>query len=75
MGSFEKSIKRKQLLEKRKRMKKGLKHVLNATLGMPTSCTLCNKPFSKEEDPAKWYCSVRANKVVLVCPSCHPGQT
>jgi 5-formyltetrahydrofolate cyclo-ligase len=70
MGSLNRSIRRKQEVKKRKALKKGLKQVLEATAGMPTKCTLCSEPFSKESDPDAWYMNIKENKIVLTCPVC-----
>lgn len=70
MSSFNRSLKRRQDVKKKKTLKKGLKHVLNATAGMPTSCTLCGDQFTQESDPDQWYMKIHSEKIVLTCPSC-----
>ena len=70
MGSFNRALKRKQEVKKRKVLKKGLKQVLNATSGIPTSCTLCGEDFNKESNPDEWFVKMSDESITLTCPDC-----
>lgn len=72
MGSFNRSLKRRKEVKKKKALKKGLRQVLNATAGMPTACTLCSAEFTNESDPEQWFMNIREEKIILTCPDCSP---
>ena len=75
MSSLNRSIKRRNEVKKKKALKKGLKKVLNATAGIPSNCTTCNKKFDKEEDPSKWFMTIRDTGITLSCEKCAPEKS
>lgn len=70
MGSFNRALKRKQAVKKKKALKKGLDHVMKAASGMPTSCTLCDLKFDDTAELDKWYMKMSDSHIVLTCPQC-----
>lgn len=70
MGSFKKSLQRRQRVARMKAAKKGLKKVMNATAGIPSNCTKCNKKFDENEDPSKWHMRMSRSEIDLHCPEC-----
>ena len=75
MGSFNRSIKRKKEVKKKKALKKGLREVARAVGGMPSSCTMCEKKFDKEENPDEWFMSIKEGHFILTCPDCSPSKS
>ena len=72
MASFAKSLRRKQNVKKKKSLKKGLKSVLKATAGMPTSCTICSAQFTNDSKPDEWFMRIADETITLTCPDCTP---
>lgn len=70
MGSLKRQLARKQNQKKVKKAKKNLKQALNATLGLPTSCTTCSVEF-EPEDADKWMVAVYDDIINLNCPDCY----
>ena len=75
MSSFGKSIQRKMAVKKKKSLKKGLRNVLKATAGMPTSCTLCSAAFKEDSKPDEWFMRLSDGTITLLCPDCVPNKS
>jgi hypothetical protein len=71
MGSLKRKMQRKKDLKKSKEAKKNLKRVLNATMGIPTSCSMCSADFDPIKDADTWIVTmVPGEEAVLICETC-----
>ena len=64
-------MQRKKSLKANKAAKKNLKKALNATMGMPTSCTTCSLDFDPTKDAETWMVAVFNESIQLNCPECY----
>ena len=71
MGSLKRKMERKKKLRELKNTKKSLKSALNATLGLPTSCSQCCADFDPVEDADSWMVVAQDQTPKLFCPSCY----
>tara|TARA_B100000282_G_C31647673_1_gene451538 strand:+ start:623 stop:841 length:219 start_codon:yes stop_codon:yes gene_type:complete len=70
MASFNRALKRKSAVQKKKALKKGLKNALKEAERIPKSCTSCGAPFTEDAELDKWYISLSSDNITLECPNC-----
>lgn len=75
MGSLKRKIARKKNLKQAKQAKKNLKRALNATMGLPTSCTGCGCNFDPEKDSDTWMVTALNESISLNCPDCYEKES
>ena len=74
--SLKRSLKRKKMLENRKKAKKAIRSMIDMTKNIPPECSFCGKPFSAEkEDVDKWMLSLNPPSITLQCPECSESDT
>lgn len=71
MGSLKRKVERKKALQASKEAKKKLKKALNATMGLPTTCTGCEAAFDPEDDADSWMVTAHDDIIHLFCPACY----
>ena len=70
MASFNRALKRKSAVQKKKALKKGLKNALKTAERIPKSCTSCSTPFTEDAELDKWYIKLSEDIITLECPDC-----
>jgi hypothetical protein len=75
MGSLTRKMRRKQVLEEKKKAERAVKHVSKSLDGMPKICGNCCADFdnSDKEMLNQWRLAVYDNGTMhLTCPKCGP---
>ena len=70
MSSINRKLKRNKQKKAKKKAKKGLQQALQATAGIPSNCTQCEKEFDIKTDADTWIVDMKPGMIQLLCPAC-----